>query len=74
MRPRCESCKHWDPLNRLTAYEAPCNKGYGRTAFDSTCREHEPMEPAAVPESIAAQSACRGMTYQEWARKMTGKQ
>jgi hypothetical protein len=30
-------------------------------------------DPAVVPDSIAAQSACRGMTYQEWLQRLTGK-
>lgn len=65
----CEHCTHWQPRDRAHDARAACAAGYGKTAFDDTCRAFTPLELAAPDQ----QSACRGMTVQEWQQRLTGK-
>ena len=46
---------------------------YGRVAFNdgADCRYHS--ERGKAPADISQQSACRGMTVQEWQQRLMGK-
>ena len=73
---RCEHCAFWTAS--AGAYYGSCSMGvvYGRVAFNDgkDCAYHsERGKDAAAPEQVAMQSASRGMTYQEWQKRMTGK-
>jgi len=56
MNRQCQTCIHWRPANRATAYSAPCELSYGRTAHSDGCASHEPPTPEM-------QSQTRGLPW-----------
>lgn len=63
---RCETCSHWQPADRLTAYAAPCALASypGRVTFDMSCPQHS-SAPQPAPQD---QSNARGIVQMWQAR------
>lgn len=64
---KCESCNHWQALDRATSFAAPCAKGAypGRVSFDMSCTQH-----SSLPQQ--AQSEARGgfpVPMYQWGKK-----
>ena len=62
---RCETCLHWQPIDRLASYAAPCAlECYpGRVPFNLTCDQHS----SAPPPAPDMQSQARGVPMLPWA-------
>jgi len=59
MMKQCATCIHWLPVDRATAYLAPCALSYQRTRFDEGCDRHE------GPQPLGQQSQVRGFTSEK---------
>jgi hypothetical protein len=65
---KCETCSHWQPLDRLASYAATCALGCypGRVAFDMGCDKHSQQAPTMPPPQD--QSNARGIVQMWQAR------
>jgi hypothetical protein len=70
----CATCSYWRA--RYQAVLGDCDLGayYGRAPFDHTgCPWHSQIDRVPDQEELAMQSQTRGMTMQEWQRKVRGQ-